>query len=88
MEKIESFIRHWPRAVLLMVIGALLGWTAWLFLPQNYTAVTKLSVSIDYNRTGKLDPLEQDRMLGITEDFLHSEEIMRPVFEQSAGYCL
>ena len=85
MEKIESFIKHWPRAVLLMVLGALLGLGAWMFLPQHYTAVSKLSVSIDYNRTGKLDTLEQDRMLGITEDFLHSEDIMQPVFQQSSA---
>ena len=85
MEKIESFIKHWPRAVLLMIIGALLGYGAWMFLPQQYTAVSKLSVSIDYNRTGKLDTLEQDRMLGITEDFLHSEDIMQPVFQQSSA---
>ncbi len=85
MEKIESFVKHWPRAVLLMVIGALLGWVLWMFLPQSYTAVSRLSVIIDYNRTGKLDTIEQDRMLGITEDFLHSEEIMRPVFQQSSA---
>ena len=83
MKQIESFIQHWPRTAILMVAGALFGWFLWMFLPQEYTAVTKLSVSIDYNRTGKLDDIEQDRLLGVTEDILHSREIMEQVRQQS-----
>ena len=43
-----------------MLAGAVLGYILWMFLPQYYTAVTRLSVSIDYNRTGKLEDLEED----------------------------
>ena len=79
MKQIESFVKDWPRAVILMLAGALLGWVLWMFLPQQYTAVSTLSVSIDYNRTGKLDDLEQDRLLGITEDMIHSDKVMKAV---------
>ena len=85
MKQIESFIRHWPRAVFLMLAGALFGWVLWMFLPQQYTAIEKLSVSIDYNRTGKLDDLQEDRLLGITEDMIHSDRVMRSVFEQTTA---
>ena len=72
------------RAVILMLAGAALGYILWMFLPQYYTAVTRLSVSIDYNRTGKLDDLEQDRLLGITEDIIHSDNVMEPVFAKAS----
>lgn len=85
MEQIESFIKHWPRALACMLLGALCGWIAWMFLPQNYTAVARLNVSIDYARTGKLDDLEQDRILGVTEDILHSDDLMQTVFRQSSA---
>ena len=84
MKQIESFVKNWPRAVILMVAGALLGWVLWMFLPQQYTAVCTLSVSIDYNRTGKLDDLEQDRLLGITEDMIHSDKVMKAVYQYSS----
>ena len=84
MKQIESFVKNWPRAVILMLAGALLGWVLWMFLPQQYTAVSTLSVSIDYNRTGKLDDLEQDRLLGITEDMIHSDKVMKAVYQYSS----
>ena len=84
MKQIESFVKKWPRAVILMLAGALLGWVLWMFLPQQYTAVCTLSVSIDYNRTGKLDDLEQDRLLGITEDMIHSDKVMKAVHQHSS----
>ena len=62
-----------------MLAGTLAGYVLWMFLPQEYNALTKLSISIDYNRTGKLDDLEEDRLIGVTEDILHSEAVMRPV---------
>ena len=84
MEQIERFIKHWMRAVILMLAGAVLGYILWMFLPQYYTAVTRLSVSIDYNRTGKLEDLEEDRLLGITEDIIHSDSVMEPVFAKAS----
>ena len=84
MEQIERFIKHWMRAVILMLAGAILGYILWMFLPQYYTAVTRINVSIDYNRTGKLEDLEEDRLLGITEDIIHSDSVMEPVFAKAA----
>lgn len=83
MKQIESFVRNWPRTVFLMLLGGLIGYILWMYLPRQYTAVTHLSVVIDYNRTGKLDDLEQDRMMGITEDILHSDSVMEKVFQQT-----
>lgn len=84
MNQIESFIRHWRRAAALMIMGGLIGWILWMFLPQQYTAITHLSVGIDYNRTGKLTDLEEDRLIGVSEDMLHSYEVMEHVFRQSS----
>ena len=83
MNRIESFIKNWPRAVLLMILGALTGYLLWMFLPQQYTAVVPLSIGIDYNRTGKLEDIEQDRLLGLAEDVLHSDKVMQVVFAES-----
>ena len=85
MKQIESFVRNWPRTVFLMLLGGLIGYILWMYLPQQYTAVTHLSVVIDYNRTGKLDDMEQDRMMGITEDILHSDDVMEKVFRQTTA---
>ncbi len=83
MEQIESFLKHWPRTVILMLLGALLGWILWMFLPQNYVASVRLNLGIDFNRTGKLGDLEEARLIGIIEDSLHSDDIMEKVFEKS-----
>ena len=80
MKQIESFIRHWPRVFLLMLTGAIMGYAVWMYLPRHYIAITKLSVGSDYNRTGKLDDLEEDRLLGITEDIIHSDTVMNAVY--------
>ena len=66
-----------------MLLGALFGWIAWMFLPQNYIASVRLNLSIDFNRTGKLDDLEEARLIGIVEDSLHSDDIMEKVFGKS-----
>ena len=66
-----------------MLAGGIAGWILWMFLPQQYDAVTHLSIGIDYNRTGKLENLQEDRIFGITEDILHSDAVMLPLFEQS-----
>lgn len=84
MNQIESFIRHWRRAAAFMIVGGLIGWILWMFLPQQFTAITHLSVGIDYNRTGKLTDLEEDRLIGVSEDMLHSYEVMEQVFRQSS----
>ena len=84
MEQIETFLKHWPRAVFCMLLGALLGWAAWMYLPQKYAASVRIGVSINYNRTGKLDDMEQDRILGVTEDILHSDEVMNALFQKSS----
>lgn len=68
---------------MLMIAGGLLGLLCWIFIPRQYTAVVRLSVGIDYNRTGKLEEIQEDRLLGITEDILHSDSVMEQVFAQS-----
>ena len=83
MDQIELFLKKWPRAAICMLLGALFGWIAWMFLPQNYIASVRLNLSIDFNRTGKLDDLEEARLIGIVEDSLHSDEIMEKVFAKS-----
>ena len=83
MEPIRKFLSHWPLALLLMLAGSILGLLCWMFIPGAYTASTRLTVGIDYNRTGSLDNLEEDRILGVTEDILHSDPIMEPVFRAS-----
>ena len=83
MEQIESFLKHWPRTVVCMLLGALIGYALWMFLPQRYIASVRLNLSIDFNHTGKLSDSEEDRLIGIIEDTLHSDGIMEKVFETS-----
>ncbi len=83
MEQIESFLKNWPRAVLLMILGGVIGLHVWLFSPKTYTASVTLAVGIDYNRTGTLSELQEDRLLGISEDIIHSDEVMAVPYELS-----
>ena len=83
MEQIESFLKHWPRTALLMLIGGLAGLIVWMFVPQQYTASVRLNISVDHNRTGKLEVLEEERIIGVVEDVLHSDNVMESVFRES-----
>ena len=83
MEQIENFLKHWPRTAVCMLAGALIGCVLWMFLPQQYIASVRLDLGIDFNRTGKLDELEEARLIGIVEDTLHSDGIMEKVYEKS-----
>ena len=85
MEPIRNFLKHWPRTVLLMLLGAVCGLLCWMYLPRTYTASARLTVGLNYNRTGTLDDLEQDRILGVTEDILHSDKVMEQVFNASSS---
>ena len=66
-----------------MLAGALIGCVLWMFLPQQYIASVRLDLGIDFNRTGKLNELEEARLIGIVEDTLHSDGIMEKVYENS-----
>jgi len=83
MEQIENFLKHWPRTAVFMLAGALIGCVLWMFLPQQYIASVRLDLGIDFNRTGKLNELEEARLIGIVEDTLHSDGIMEKVYEKS-----
>ncbi len=85
MEQIESFLNHWPRTVLCMLIGGLAGLIAWMFIPQQYTASVRLNISIDHNRTGKLEDIEEERIIGVAEDILHSDNVMDVVYRKSGA---
>ena len=76
MEPISAFFIHWRRAILLMICGGILGFALSLIIPGRYCATVFLSTAIDYNKTGSLETLEEDRMLGITEDIINSEPVL------------
>lgn len=59
-----------------MICGGILGFAMSLIIPGRYCATVFLSTAIDYNKTGSLEILEEDRMLGITEDIINSEQVL------------
>ncbi len=59
-----------------MICGGILGFILSLIIPGRYCATVFLSTDIDYNKTGSLETLEEDRMLGITEDIINSEPVL------------
>lgn len=81
MEPISEIIRHWRFEVILMIIGAVLGFGISLAVPKEYKATVYLSATIDYNKVGKLDQLEEDRILGIPEDIINSDPVLEMVCE-------
>ncbi len=68
-----------------MLLGGLIGFIAWMFIPRQYTASVLQNTGIDYSRTGKLENLEEERIIGVVEDVLHSDEVMGEVFRASGA---
>ena len=76
MKEVEAFFAHWLRGVLCTFVGALLGIVLSLWIPKQYDATAHLTVTIDYNKTGTLDELAQDRLIGGSEDIIHSDAVL------------
>ncbi len=68
---------------MLMVLCALSGYAAARLLPERIEATATLSISIDHHRTGVLTDLEQDRMIGVSEDIIRSADVLEAIRIQS-----
>ncbi len=82
MNTLDIFLKHWRRSVLLMIAGGILGYGASFLRPPSYQATAYLTTAIDYSRTGSLEELEADRMLGIAEDILNSDGVFRQLCQE------
>jgi|GEM_PF-969870 len=79
----EILIYHWRKCAILMIIGGIAGFLLFYILPHAYSASVYLTTAIDHNRTGSLDELEEDRMLGIAEDIINSDFVLQSVCNHS-----
>lgn len=78
----EKIIQNWRKCVILMIIGGIAGFLLFYILPRVYSVSVYLTTAIDYNRTGSLDELEEDRMLGIAEDIINSDLVLQSVCQK------
>jgi hypothetical protein len=62
-----------------MILGGTVGFLITEIQPHSYRATVYLTTAIDHNRTGSLDELEEDRMLGIAEDIINSDDVFQAV---------
>lgn len=83
---INEFLKHWRRCVLLMILCGAAGYLISEIQPRSYRATVYLTTAIDHNRTGSLDELEEDRMLGIAEDIINSDVVFQTVC-QNLDFC-
>jgi len=81
----EHFIKSWHITAVLMISCGLAAFVIAHFFPARYTATAFLSFSIDHNQTGSLTDLEEDRMIGITEDIIKSDEVFAEVCRNMEG---
>ena len=81
----EILIHNWRKCAILMIIGGIAGFLLFYVLPHTYSASVYLTTAIDHNRTGSLDELEEDRMLGIAEDIINSDLVLQSVCKNLNG---
>ena len=78
----SNFLKHWNRTAIVMILSATIGFVLAVLLPKEYAATVFIETAVDYNRTGSLEDLEQDRILGIAEDIINSDSVFSTVGEK------
>ncbi len=85
MDGLDHFLKNWRLALLFMLIGGTAGYFISGRLPFQYAASAHLNTSIDFSRTGSLDDIQQDQMLGIAEDIINSDAVLAQVCAETGG---
>ena len=85
LDVLNEAIHLWWFVVLLMLIGASIGWMASFLRPPVYEAHTSLAAAIDYVQTGRLTELEHDQILEIVGDVYLSSQVIEDTVAQAAS---
>lgn len=80
---VENAIRGWWLVVLFISIGVAAGWLIHLTRPEVYQARGTITTSIDFNRTGALSEVQEDQLVGLTEDLMTIPETFNKAAEKA-----
>ncbi len=89
-DELGFFLRHWWWLVLTAILGAGLGLLINFMQPPIYSGEAKIVTAIDFNRTGALDDIARDQLLGAAEDLMTVPGTFAAAAEDAAlqGYVL
>lgn len=82
-DTIERAMSNWWLIVVIMVLGAGVGWLFHQMHPPVYEAEVTLSTSIDFSRTGFLTDVEEDQAVDLIGDIISSTKVLERVVKQS-----
>jgi capsular polysaccharide biosynthesis protein len=79
---LENAFRSWWVIVVLMLLGALLGFVLNQARPPLYEAHAAIAISIDFTRSGDLEDYEEDYVIGIAGAVIASSQVREAVAAQ------
>jgi hypothetical protein len=78
----KRFLKRWPLIMLMVVIGAIMGFGISILLPPRYEAAASIAVSVDYGRIEEIDLVTEERILDRVRQLMLSEETFSLVKEK------
>ncbi|MDZ4158730.1 MAG: hypothetical protein U1B80_02975 [Anaerolineaceae bacterium] len=81
-ETLEDSLQYWWLVVVMMILGAGVGWITHTIQPPVYEAHASIATSIDFTRSGFLTDIEEDYALTIVGDVLSSQAVLQIVLDQ------
>lgn len=75
-DDLDYTLRRWWLLVLMMLIGAGIGWIFSQIHPPIYEAQAEITISIDVSRTGTLTGENQDMLIDAAGDIIGAPEVM------------
>ena len=70
VEELELYLHYWWWLVVTAILGAGLGLAFSFARPPLYVGEAQIITAIDFNRTGALDDIARDQLLGAAEDLM------------------
>jgi len=74
---LDSSLRFWWFVVVVMLLGAAVGWAFHRLRPAVYEGRASLATGIDYVRTGPLNDLEEDQAMELVGDVIKADDTRR-----------
>lgn len=83
IDAITRSIRYWWIMVVLILLGALVGFVLHSFTQAVYEARVEANFSLDYNRTGPLTQFEEDYSVEVIGNIIYNPTILHVVADRA-----
>jgi hypothetical protein len=88
LETAQRALSQWWLIVILMLAGAGAGRLAFSLRTPIYKAEATIATSVDFVRTGQLEDIELDQLMGMTEDVITSPETFAAAASAAQAQCI